>query len=304
MITILRKEALESVGEVSEVCSQIVLKCLYLARIGRPDILCSVNTLARSVTKWTQAYDKRLARLIFYIHHTNDYRQYCHVENTAQHCRLGFIPRLRLCHRLWGLKVNLRRCVVYFWKHNICPSQLDVQETNIGFAQLYRIWSHFRWMLDYVWMGYLLLIFVTSWLKFYIEPKTKLNPNILATRKLVQFLIQKPRPNALWPVPCRNEDKKQLRVRVIRWQKPDIPIWWCTVSAKEDVSPQRSRSLVNPENDDDRKRVGLASGNWGHSWLKLRSWKFPSESTWGGQSSPQETWAERPNPSKKWWGLL
>ena len=23
--------------------------------------------------------------------------------------------------------------------------------------------------------------------------------------------------------------------------------------------------LVNPENDDDRKRVGLASGNWGHS---------------------------------------
>ena len=34
---------------------------------------------------------------------------------------------------------------------------------------------------------------------------------------------------------------------------------------KEDVSPQRSGSLVNPENDDDRKRVGLASGNRGHS---------------------------------------
>ena len=26
------------VGEMSKVCSQIVLKCLYLARIGRPDI--------------------------------------------------------------------------------------------------------------------------------------------------------------------------------------------------------------------------------------------------------------------------
>ena len=45
-----KQEELESVGELSEVCSQIVLKCLYLARIGRPDILWSVNKLARSVT--------------------------------------------------------------------------------------------------------------------------------------------------------------------------------------------------------------------------------------------------------------
>ena len=42
-----KQEELESVGELSEVCSQIVLKCLYLARIGRPDILWSVNKLAR-----------------------------------------------------------------------------------------------------------------------------------------------------------------------------------------------------------------------------------------------------------------
>ena len=31
-----KKEELESVGELPEVCSQIVLKCLYLAPIGRP----------------------------------------------------------------------------------------------------------------------------------------------------------------------------------------------------------------------------------------------------------------------------
>ena len=52
-----KKEELESVGELSKVCSQIVLKCLYLARIGRPDVLWSVNKLARSVTKWTGACD-------------------------------------------------------------------------------------------------------------------------------------------------------------------------------------------------------------------------------------------------------
>ena len=41
-----KEEEFKSVGELSKVCSQIVLKCLYLARIGRPDILWSVNKLA------------------------------------------------------------------------------------------------------------------------------------------------------------------------------------------------------------------------------------------------------------------
>ena len=85
----LKQEELESVGELSEVCSQIVLKCLYVARIGRLDILWSVSKLASSVTKWTQACDRRLARLISYIHHTYYFRQYCHVGKTAHHCRLG-----------------------------------------------------------------------------------------------------------------------------------------------------------------------------------------------------------------------
>ena len=42
-----KEEEMKSVGELSQVCSQIVLKCLYLARIGRPDILWSVNKFAR-----------------------------------------------------------------------------------------------------------------------------------------------------------------------------------------------------------------------------------------------------------------
>ena len=84
-----KEEELKSVGELSKVCSQIVLKCLYLACIGRPDILWSVNKLARSITKWTNACDKRLSRSISYFHHTCDYKQYCHVGNTAKQCRLG-----------------------------------------------------------------------------------------------------------------------------------------------------------------------------------------------------------------------
>ena len=84
-----KEEQTKSVGELSNTCSQIVLKCLYLARIGRPDILWSVNKLARSTKKWTKACDKRLNRLISYIHHTCEYKQCCHVGNTGKQCRLG-----------------------------------------------------------------------------------------------------------------------------------------------------------------------------------------------------------------------
>ena len=69
-----KEEENGSVGELSTVCSQIVLKCLYVARIGRCGILCSVNKLARAVTKWTKACDNLLARFISYIHHTCEYR--------------------------------------------------------------------------------------------------------------------------------------------------------------------------------------------------------------------------------------
>ena len=39
--------------------------------------------------KWTKACDKRLARLISYIHHTCEFRQFSYVVNTAQRCRSG-----------------------------------------------------------------------------------------------------------------------------------------------------------------------------------------------------------------------
>ena len=94
-----KEEEWKSVGELSKVCSQIVLKCLYAALIGRPDILWSVNKLARAVTKWTKACYKRLSRLISHIHHTCDYKQYCHVGNIAKQCRLGLFQDSDFCRR-------------------------------------------------------------------------------------------------------------------------------------------------------------------------------------------------------------
>ena len=89
-----KEEKMKFVGELSQVCSQIVLKCLYLARIGRLDILWSVNKLARSITKWTKACDKRLNRLIPYIHHTCEYKQYCYVGKTSKTMQAGTDSRL------------------------------------------------------------------------------------------------------------------------------------------------------------------------------------------------------------------
>ena len=58
-----QKEELETDEELLEVCSLMVRKCLLLMRIGRPDILWSVNYLARAFTKWCKACEKRLAKV-------------------------------------------------------------------------------------------------------------------------------------------------------------------------------------------------------------------------------------------------
>ena len=127
-----------SVGELSIVCSQIVLKCLYLARICRPDILWSVNKLARAVTKWTKSCDKRLARLISYIHHTCEFRQYCFVRNTPQQGRLGLFQDSDFAGDLEDSKSTSGGLLCFFWKSNICPDKLDVQQTDLDLTQLNR----------------------------------------------------------------------------------------------------------------------------------------------------------------------
>ena len=48
-----------------------------------------MNKFARSITKCTKACDKRLIRLISYIHHTCEHKQFCYLVNTAKQCRLG-----------------------------------------------------------------------------------------------------------------------------------------------------------------------------------------------------------------------
>ena len=75
-------------GELSPVAARIVLKALYLARLLRIDCYWTVNNLAREVTRWTVACDKRLHRLISYIHHTADYVLTSFVGDEPEDCYL------------------------------------------------------------------------------------------------------------------------------------------------------------------------------------------------------------------------
>ena len=121
------------VGELSSTCSQIVLKCLYLARIGRPDISWSVNKLARSITKWTKACDKRLNRLISNIHHTSEFKQYCHVENTAKQGRLGLFQDSDFAGDLEDSKSTSGGTLCIFGSHTFVPiSWMCKKQTSVS----------------------------------------------------------------------------------------------------------------------------------------------------------------------------
>ena len=116
-----KEEEMKSVGVLSQVCSQIVLKCFYLARIGRPDILWSVNKLPRSIPKWTRACDKRLARLISHIHHTCEYEQYCYLGNTAKECILGLFQDSDFARDFEDSKSTSGGTLCVFGSHTFVP---------------------------------------------------------------------------------------------------------------------------------------------------------------------------------------
>ena len=131
-----KKEDLKSVGELSNACSEIVLECVYLARIGRLEILLSVNKLARPIIKWTKTCDKRLTRLISYIHFTSEYKQYCHVGKYSTTVSIGTVSKP------WRFKTNFRWNTLHIWKSHICSNKLDVQEGDMCLTQFNRIWDY------------------------------------------------------------------------------------------------------------------------------------------------------------------
>ena len=70
----------------------------------RPDILWSVNKLARAVTKWTKLVTNAWRDwFLTFITQVNT-MQYCSVGNTAQSMQIRIVSRFWFCRRPWRLK--------------------------------------------------------------------------------------------------------------------------------------------------------------------------------------------------------
>ena len=91
-----------------------------------------MNKFARAVAKWTRSCDKRLARLISYIHHTTDYR-HCHVRNTAQQCRLGLFQDSDFAGDLEDSQSTSGGALCVFGSHTFVPiSWMCKKQTSVS----------------------------------------------------------------------------------------------------------------------------------------------------------------------------
>ena len=68
-----------------------------------------------------------------------EYRQYCHVGNTAKQCRLGLFQDSDFAGDLEDSKSTSGGTLCNFRKSYFCSNKLDVQETNISFSLFNRI---------------------------------------------------------------------------------------------------------------------------------------------------------------------
>ena len=128
-----KEEETKSVGELSTTCSQIVPNAQTWQELDDLIYYWSVNKLARSITKWTKACDKHLNRLISKIHHTSEYKQYCHVGNTAKQCRLGLFQDSDFAGDLEDSKSTSGGTLCIFGSHTFVPiSWMCKKQTSVS----------------------------------------------------------------------------------------------------------------------------------------------------------------------------
>ena len=66
-------------------------------------------------------HHKRLNRLISYIHHSCEYKQYCYVGNTAKQCRLGLFQDSDIAGDLQDSKSTSGGTLCIFGSHTFVP---------------------------------------------------------------------------------------------------------------------------------------------------------------------------------------
>ena len=91
-----------------------------------------MNYLARAITKWNKACDKRLAKLTCYIHFTGGYRPHWHVGNLHQSAGHDF-PRTLTLQVTWQTQNQRQRGVLC-----ILGRSRFLQEAGSSYSHLHR----------------------------------------------------------------------------------------------------------------------------------------------------------------------
>ena len=111
--------------------------------------------------QWTNLHDrlqncdKRLNRLISYIHHSSEYKQYCYVGNTAKQCRLGLFQDSDFAGDLEDSKSTSGGTLCVFGSHTIVPiSWMCKKQTSVSHSSteseiisgVFKVQSHTMWL--------------------------------------------------------------------------------------------------------------------------------------------------------------
>ena len=113
----IKVEDMVTVGELSETCTRFVLKCCYLARIGRCDLLW-----VRSVTKMEQSLRPKACKT-YKLH--SSYSKLLAVLSCGKQSnglQVGFIPGCGLCRTSFRFQAHVRRCSVSAKQTVVCQS--------------------------------------------------------------------------------------------------------------------------------------------------------------------------------------
>ena len=118
-----KEKELKYLGELSKVCSQIILKCLYLAHVRRPDILWSVKKTCTIHHKMDQSLWQTPESIDLIHLNTNSNVMWVTLQNNAD----WDCFKTPIWQEIWRIQ-NLHQVeyCAFFGCHAFCSNQLDV----------------------------------------------------------------------------------------------------------------------------------------------------------------------------------
>ena len=67
-------------GVLQHCAAKLIMKAYWLARLNRPDVLRALNELSRRITRWSRNDDRKLHRVMAYLHCTKQFRMKCKLD--------------------------------------------------------------------------------------------------------------------------------------------------------------------------------------------------------------------------------